>query len=202
MGITIVVPEVVSAVRESTSGPLSVKAKTLLHGLWRSVPPGAVFSLAFCLALVPWTIRNKKVFHLFQPLAPAHGEMPGEFVPRGYLLWLRTWLDDERYIGPLLWSLDASPIKIYDLPDTAFDSDEERDRVEALLEKYSHPSDVQASQGHRSAPVIRVPQTGRENKPPPGATPQPGSTDEAPTQGDEEGKSDEEDTEQSDQENS
>src|SRR6266542_1270707 len=63
---------------------------------------GAVFSLAFVLVLVPWTIRNARVFHLFQPLAPAHGEMPDEFVPRGYYHWLRTWLDDQAYVAPFL----------------------------------------------------------------------------------------------------
>jgi len=101
---------------------------------------GAVFSLAFCLVLVPWTIRNYRVFHLFQPLAPAHGEMPGEFVPRGYLLWLRTWLDDERYVGPILWSVDTRRIQITDFPSRAFDSPEERDRVAALLDKYNKGS--------------------------------------------------------------
>src|SRR6202008_2516074 len=74
----------------------------------------AVFSLAFCIVLVPWTIRNRRVFHVFQPLAPAHAEMPGEFVPRGYLLWVRTWLDDSRYVGPALWSLDMKPIRVSD----------------------------------------------------------------------------------------
>jgi hypothetical protein len=102
---------------------------------------GAVFSLLFCLVLVPWTIRNYRVFHLFQPLAPAHGEMPGEFVPRGYLLWLRTWLDDERYIAPVIWSLDDRAIRITDFPERAFDSKEERDRVAALLDKYNKGSD-------------------------------------------------------------
>jgi 4-amino-4-deoxy-L-arabinose transferase-like glycosyltransferase len=102
---------------------------------------GAVFSLAFCLVLVPWTVRNSRVFHLFQPLAPAHAEMPGEFVPRGYFHWLRTWIDDGRYIGPVLWSLDSAPIKLGDIPDRAFDSAEERQRVGALLDKYNHPSE-------------------------------------------------------------
>jgi hypothetical protein len=105
----------------------------------RSAYCGAVFSLAFVLVLVPWTIRNRRVFHLFQPLAPAHAEMPGEFVPRGYLSWLRTWLDDERYIGPVLWSLDELPIKLADIPDRAFDSIQEKLRVATLLEKYNHP---------------------------------------------------------------
>jgi hypothetical protein len=89
--------------------------------------------------LVPWAIRNYRVFHLFQPLSPAHAEMPGEFVPRGYLTWVRTWIDDGRYIGPTIWQLDAGPIKLASIPDRAFDSAEEKQRVSALLEKYNHP---------------------------------------------------------------
>lgn len=100
-----------------------------------------VFSLAFVLPLAPWTIRNARVFHLFQPLSPAHAEMPGEFVARGYFRWLRTWIDDPRYIAPLLWAMDAEPIAIDDIPDSAFDSAEERARVQALLNQYNHPPD-------------------------------------------------------------
>jgi 4-amino-4-deoxy-L-arabinose transferase-like glycosyltransferase len=99
-----------------------------------------VLSVAFCLVLVPWTIRNRRVFGVFQPLAPAHAEMPGEFVPRGYLLWVRTWIDDSRYVGPLLWSLDTRPIRINDFPDKAFDSKDEKDRVATLLNKYNNQS--------------------------------------------------------------
>lgn len=99
----------------------------------------AIFSIAFCLVLVPWTIRNRRLFHVFQPLAPAHAEMPGEFVPHGYLLWVRTWLDDERYVAPALWAMDTRQIHVEDFPARAFDSKEERDRVAALFEKYNHP---------------------------------------------------------------
>src|ERR1041384_854252 len=104
----------------------------------------AVFSLAFCLVLVPWPIRNRRLFHVFQPLAPAHAEMPGEFVPYGYLLWVRTWLDDERYVGPALWAMDTRRMSIDDFPDSAFDSDEERDRVAALLHKYNYPDEEES----------------------------------------------------------
>jgi hypothetical protein len=119
-------------------------AKKILFRFSRAAFLGAVFSLAFCLVLVPWTIRNHRVFHLFQPLAPAHAEMPGEFVPRGYLAWLRTWIDDGRYIGPVLWTLDDSPIKITDIPERAFDSAEEKQRVAALFDKYNHPPEEQS----------------------------------------------------------
>ena len=100
----------------------------------------AIFSITFCLVLVPWTIRNRRVFHIFQPLSPAHAEMPGEFVARGYLLWVRTWLDDARYVGPALWALDTHQMHVEDFPARAFDSPEERDRVAALLDKYNHPN--------------------------------------------------------------
>jgi len=94
--------------------------------------------------LTPWTIRNRRVFHVFQPLAPAHAEMPGEFVPRGYLAWLRTWIEDPRYIGPVLWNLEQTRISIDELPDTAFDSKQEKDQVAALLERYNHPPQAQS----------------------------------------------------------
>ncbi len=102
---------------------------------------GALFSASFALLLTPWTIRNWRVFHLFQPLSPAHGEMPGEFVPRGYTLWVRTWLDDESYIAPFLWSLDTSQIDVEDLPPSAFDSPDEEKRVATLIEAYNHRRD-------------------------------------------------------------
>ena len=110
-----------------------------------AVLKGAIFSVAFVLILTPWTIRNWRVFHQFQPLAPAHGEMPGEFVPRGYYLWLRTWLDDESYIAPFLWSLDTDPIDIDDVPSYAFDSPDEQKRVATLLEAYNNERDSDAS---------------------------------------------------------
>ena len=100
---------------------------------------GTLFSMAFVLVLVPWTIRNARVFHRFEPLAPSHGEMPGEFVARGYNQWLRTWLDDEKYVSPFLWSLDSEPIDIDDVAPSSFDSVDEKARVEALLDKYNHP---------------------------------------------------------------
>jgi hypothetical protein len=111
----------------------------------RMLLSGALFSLAFALVLVPWTIRNWRVFHMLQPLSPAHGEMPGEFVARGYNLWLRTWLDKDSYIDTFEWSFEVDPIDIEDVPAYAFDSAEEKARVEALLDKYNHPPKSPAS---------------------------------------------------------
>ena len=115
----------------------------IVHGL----VSGTLFSIAFALALTPWAIRNWRVFHILQPLAPMNAEMPGEFIPHGYLRWVKTWLDDQRYIDVAVWEVGIQPITIDDLPDSAFDSLDERTRVAALLEQYNHPPQEPASDG-------------------------------------------------------
>lgn len=104
--------------------------------LARAFVCGAVFTLATVVVMLPWTLRNERVFHVFQPLAPFYATMPDEFVARGYYRWARTWIDDQRYIDPLLWKLNQRPIRIGQIPDKAFDSPEERARVAALLDRY------------------------------------------------------------------
>lgn len=136
IGITLVT-SIVLAPRTKTLRP-DGKYEAVLR-FSRAAYLSASFTIAFCLVLVPWTIRNWRVFHVFQPLAPVHAVMPGEFVPRGYLLWLRTWLDDERDVAPLIWAIDTSPIEIEDVPPSAFDSAAEKQRVMALLSQYNRP---------------------------------------------------------------
>src|ERR1051326_519752 len=118
---------------------------------------GAAFALGFAVTLAPWTIRNWRVFHLFQPLSPVNAEMPGEFIPHGYLRWVKTWLDDQRYIDVAVWEVGIQPITLDDLPGGAFDSAAERDRVAALLDQYNHPPNAQVAEAKpekTSAPTI------------------------------------------------
>ena len=154
--------------------------------LIRAIVLGGVFSAAFAVVLTPWTIRNKRLFGVFQPLAPAHAEMPGEFVPRGYLAWLRTWIEDQRYIGPVLWKLEEAPISIDDFPESAFDSNQEKRQVTALLEKYNHPPGEQSANEPAPSPEPTP-------EPTPGKTAQENSSSNQANQGGE-------DSEQSDDE--
>jgi predicted acyltransferase len=100
---------------------------------------GGIFSLAFLLVLTPWTVRNWRLFGVFQPLAPAHAEMPGEFVAFGYLRWVRTWVDDSRFTEPMLWNLDDNPIRMSSIPAKVFDTPAEKEQVAALLDAYNNP---------------------------------------------------------------
>jgi 4-amino-4-deoxy-L-arabinose transferase-like glycosyltransferase len=114
--------------------------KRLPASLPGAIAAGAALSLGFAAVLTPWTIRNAVVFGLFQPIAPQSASMPGEFVPSGYGRWLRTWVDDQRYIDPFEWELDTRPITIEQVPGDAFDSPAERERVTALLDRYDNPA--------------------------------------------------------------
>jgi Dolichyl-phosphate-mannose-protein mannosyltransferase len=101
---------------------------------------GGIFSTAYLVVLLPWTIRNACVFHVFQPLAPYYCNMPGEFVPKGYFTWFGTWADSERYLAPLYWTLGPDkPMDFDEVPPQAFDTESERERVAELFERYNHP---------------------------------------------------------------
>jgi hypothetical protein len=163
--------------------------------LARTFIAGALFSLSFAIVLTPWTIRNWRVFHVFQPLSPAHAEMPGEFIPRGYGLWLRTWLDDDSYIAPLLWSLDTAPIDIDDVPPYAFDSAEEKNRVAALIDKYNHPDGEPAA-------TANSPERKSPAAPPPSTSPSSPNRKASPSPKNSNANSEEENSEEGDEEES
>src|SRR4030095_2810177 len=129
-----------SGSRDTNDLPGGGPARVIL----RTVVFGVMLTIGFAVALGPWTVRNARVFGLFQPIAPAQANMPGEFVPRGFIQWLKTWVDDVKYTETVEWSLDTKPIHIEQIPQYAFDSAEERDRVAALLERYNHPPDAQS----------------------------------------------------------
>src|SRR6266850_4682648 len=193
IGITLVV----TTLLRSSDVKLSKKREEVLYRFSRASYLGAVFSLAFCLVLVPWTIRNSRVFHLFQPLAPAHAEMPGEFVPRGYQAWLRTWIDDGRYVETVLWPLDDKPISLDDMPESAFDSEDEESRVADLLEQYNNPA--QTDEGEPTEEPSPSPTPAAQGTPTPAKPEQSPSPLPNETKSEEAGADDESDTEQTEE---
>jgi hypothetical protein len=126
----------VRARRGSGSGE---KRDSLARVAGRVLAQGGALSLGFALVLAPWTIRNARVFGVFEPIAPLYANMPEDFVPRGYVMWLRTWVDREKYTADLEWPMENRPIDVAKVPDWAFDSPDERARITALFDRYNHP---------------------------------------------------------------
>ncbi|HKN77349.1 MAG TPA: hypothetical protein VJW94_19385 [Candidatus Acidoferrum sp.] len=98
----------------------------------------ALFAIGFLLPLAPWVVRNAVTLHEVQFLAPKNLNMSGEFVPRGFMAWEKTWLFRVKDCFLVPWKLDDEVIHLEDIPARAFDTPEEKDRVAALLELYNN----------------------------------------------------------------
>jgi 4-amino-4-deoxy-L-arabinose transferase-like glycosyltransferase len=97
----------------------------------------AVMGFACVVPLVPWTVRNAITLHEFQPLAPKDTTLPSELDPKGFMAWERTWMYRVRDNYLVAWKLNDEEIHMEDIPDSAFDTPEERDRVATILETYN-----------------------------------------------------------------
>ena len=115
---------------------------------WRPGPdlrpkalPTAAVLLCVLLPLVPWTIRNWRAFHVFEPLAPHYATDPGEYVPLGFQRWYRSWAVDFASTEDVYWNFDGAQIKMGDLPNRAFDSAAQRAHTAAVLDDYNETTD-------------------------------------------------------------
>jgi hypothetical protein len=103
----------------------------------RLILSGFIMLLGFALPLLPWVVRNAITLHEFQPLAPKNTMLPGELDPKGFMAWERTWLYRFRDCYLVSWKLNDEEIHLEDIPPSAFDTPDERDRVTTVLEKYN-----------------------------------------------------------------
>lgn len=102
----------------------------------KAVVPVLVAALCVLLPLVPWAMRNERTFHVFQPLAPRFANDPGEAVPLGFQRWYRTWAIEFASTENVYWNYDGSDINIAELPNRAFDTQDEYERTAELLAAY------------------------------------------------------------------
>jgi hypothetical protein len=98
----------------------------------------ALSAIGCALPLAPWAVRNAVTLHEVQFLAPKNLNMSGEFVPRGFMAWEKTWLFRMKDCFLVPWKLDGEVINLEDIPARAFDTPDEKDRVAALLEQYNN----------------------------------------------------------------
>jgi 4-amino-4-deoxy-L-arabinose transferase-like glycosyltransferase len=87
--------------------------------------------------LVPWAIRNWRVFHVWQPLASRYANDPGEFLPRGFNHWVKTWMADYVSVEEVYWKVSGEPIDPRQLPERAFDTRPEYEKTLDLISRYN-----------------------------------------------------------------
>jgi 4-amino-4-deoxy-L-arabinose transferase-like glycosyltransferase len=102
-----------------------------------------VVLLALSLApLVPWTIRNWRVFHVFQPLVNAHAVDPNEWEPEGFGRWMGTWIVDYSSLEDFAFRISGQTVSINDVPNWAFSDPAEKAEVARLIAEYNEQVDV------------------------------------------------------------
>ena len=98
-----------------------------------------VFSL---VPLVPWTVRNWRTMHVFEPLTPRYANEPGEFVPTGFNRWVKTWIADYASVEEIYWQEPGAKIDASLLPARAFDSAEQKAQTQEILDRYNETTDI------------------------------------------------------------
>ncbi len=123
---------------------------------WRKLArAGILMAVGLVLPLLPWAARNWRVLHRVQFLAPRYTELPGEFTPRGFFSWEKTWLWRFRDVFLVSWNLEGGEIQLQDMPESAFDSAAERARVAKLLEQYNATTEMSPEIDWQFAEIAR-----------------------------------------------
>jgi hypothetical protein len=103
----------------------------------RSLQYGLLIGLLAILPFVPWTLRNWRTFHVFQPLAPRYATDPGEFTAPGLQRWMKTWCIDFSSTYEIYWNIDNAPLDIHKMPSRAFDSPEQFAATEYIFNEHN-----------------------------------------------------------------
>lgn len=102
--------------------------------------PVVIASAIVALPLCLWAVRNWRVFHVFQPIAPKYANDPGEEVPYGFMRWYRTWAVGFPSTVKVYWRYDGDLISMNDLPARAFDSAQQRAETARIVARYNEES--------------------------------------------------------------
>lgn len=100
----------------------------------------ASFCFAVILVVSPWATRNYISLGTFQPLASEYGFAQEGYMPTGYLMWIRTWMTTEDEMPAFHPAFFPDKAIFFDagvLPEAAFDSTAERQRVMMLISRYN-----------------------------------------------------------------
>jgi hypothetical protein len=94
------------------------------------------------LPFIPWTVRNWRTFHVFEPLAPRYAMDPGEDTDPGFNRWTKSVCVDLACTWDIYWNGNSDEIKLTDLPSRAFDSPAQYQQTKELLDSYNQTTTI------------------------------------------------------------
>jgi hypothetical protein len=107
-----------------------------------TVSAAIFFTVGALGPLVPWTLRNLRTLHKFQPLAPRYANDSDELVMAGFNRWTKTWIADYTSVQEIYWKVPGDTIDITRLPRRAFDSAQQREETQQLFADYNQDHDL------------------------------------------------------------
>jgi 4-amino-4-deoxy-L-arabinose transferase-like glycosyltransferase len=109
---------------------------------FRILRAGIILGITALAPLLPWTLRNLRTFHRFQPLAPRYANDSDEPVMMGFNRWTKTWMADYVSVEEIYWNVPGTEIDVKQLPRRAFDSEQQREETANLFADYNRDHDV------------------------------------------------------------
>jgi 4-amino-4-deoxy-L-arabinose transferase-like glycosyltransferase len=103
---------------------------------------GVLLAVGAILPLIPWTLRNLRTLHRFEPLAPRYANDSDELVMRGFNRWTKTWIAEYVSVQEIYWNVPGVAIDAGRLPRRAFDSQQQRAQTRALFDDYNSDHDM------------------------------------------------------------
>jgi hypothetical protein len=94
------------------------------------------------LPFIPWTLRNVRTFHIFEPLAPRYAVDPGEPTNPGFNRWTKTVCVDLTCTSDIYWNADSDAIDFGTLPNRAFDSAQQYEQTKDLIAQYNQKTTI------------------------------------------------------------
>jgi 4-amino-4-deoxy-L-arabinose transferase-like glycosyltransferase len=99
-------------------------------------------TLSALALLIPWTWRNLRNLHRFEPLAPRYANDADEPVTTGFNRWTKTWMADYVSVEEIYWNVPGDAIDVNRLPNRAFDSPAQREETAQLFDEYNRDHDL------------------------------------------------------------
>ena len=121
---------------------LSAKNNDARKNLANVLVAGIIVAALALAPLVPWTIRNFRTFHRFQPLAPRYANDADELIPRGFLRWVKTWMVDYASVEEIFWSVPDGKMDPGKLPSRAFDDPNEKAATMSVIADFNEAQDM------------------------------------------------------------
>ena len=115
-----------------------------LHARMPILRAVVLLGIGALLPLVPWTIRNLRTLHRFEPLAPRYATDSDELVMTGFNRWIKTWMADYVSVQEIYWQVPDEELDASKLPTRAFDSPEQKTETENLIADYNHDHEMTA----------------------------------------------------------